>query len=92
MAQFKIGSLIKAYHSGIHEVTGFHDEPYRGLPNLLIDYKQKYTNDGKRHYGQKFCCHDGYCTLIDAEWIEREVEIHEQAIANLRNLKWDSND
>jgi len=78
--KLKIGDLIKAYHSGIHEVTV---EP--GYAKT-VGYKQVYTNEGKPFRGKNYVCHVDYCRKIDPEWIEGEVAIHKLVIKQLYDL------
>ena len=78
--EFKIGMLIKAYHSGIHEVTM--------LPGCAktVGYKQVYTNEGKLCGGQTYSCHVDYCSPVDYDFVHDEIVKHALAISQLGRL------
>jgi hypothetical protein len=78
--EFKIGMLIKAYHSGIHEVTQ--------LPGCAkcVSYKQAYTNDGAPYKGKVYTCHVDYCRPVDEEFVREEILKHALAISQLGKL------
>ena len=78
--EFKIGMLIKAYHSGIHEVTM--------LPGCAktVGYKQVYNNDGKPVKGRTYSCHVDYCRPIDYIFVREEIVKHALAISRIGKL------
>jgi hypothetical protein len=78
--EFKLGMLIKAYHSGIHEVIT--------LPGVAqtVGYKQVYTNEGKPFKGKTYVCHTDYCRPVDEEFVREEILKHALAISQLGAL------
>ena len=79
---FKVGDLIKAYHSGIHEVI---NPDWRNNKNC-ITYKQVYNNDGKPFKGRTYICHIGYCRLVDYDFVHEEIVKHAITIDRLAKL------
>lgn len=75
-----VGSIITAYHSGYHKVTGFEDRSYpidsagNMKQSLLVEYIKVANADGKKSRKIKNNCHIDYCKVVKPYDIEVDYQ------------------